>query len=217
MLLKNRFKMKNKILFLFFVLFQLSFSQTKKDTLIAVPKHLAASNKSFSEKKFYESPESESADGGNYMQFDVTIPLRGNKTYGEIDANGNRSDYWFLPDGIGAKFGYGIHYNKWFGIAATSGIDWLGSDKLVAVPLYANFRLSPKVGEETRITLQYGFGKSFAIGRGDLMGTYKKFSLGLENTDGNCLFVEINNHGYKLRNNRDEVYSISIGIALVSF
>ena len=77
--------------------------------------------------------------------------------------------------------------------------------------------MSPKIGEETRITLQYGVGKSFAIGRGDLMGTYQKISLGLENTNGICLFVEINNHGYKIRNNIDEVYSISLGVSLISF
>ena len=206
-----------KLLFLFLIISQFGFSQTKKDTLLAVPEHLRASTKSFSEKNFYESPESESANGGNYMQFDISIPLRGNKTYGEIDENGNRSDYWFLPDGIGATFGYGIHYNKWVGVAATSGIEWLGSDKLVAVPVFANFRLSPKIGKETRITLQYGVGKSFAIGRGDLMGTYQKISLGLENTDGICLFVEINNHGYKIKNNIDEVYSISLGISLILF
>lgn len=209
--------MKTNILCLFFILFQLSFSQTKKDTILAIPKHLRASNASFSEKKFYESTASETAGGGNYMQFDLTIPLRGNKTYGAIDAYGNRSDYWFLPDGVGAAFGYGIHYNKWVGVAATTGLDWLGTDKLVAVPLYANARISPKIGEETRITLQYGIGKSVAIGRGNLIGTYEKISIGLESTDGVMLFVEINNHGYKLRNSVDEVYSISVGLSLISF
>lgn len=209
--------MKNKFLIVALFLMQFVFSQTKKDTLVAVPENLRTSSKSFSEKQFYNSPESDSPDGGNYTQFEVIVPLKGNKTYGEIDENGNRSDYWFLPDGIGIKFGYGIHYNEWIGVAATSGIDWLGTDKLVAVPVYANFRLSPKIAEETRVTLQYGIGKSFALGRGDLIGTYQKISLGIESTDEICLFVEINNHGYKLRNSIDEVYSISLGIALISF
>lgn len=208
--------MKNKFLFILFLFIQFGFSQTKKDTLIAVPDHLR-STKVFSEKKFYDSPDGQSADGGKYMQFDISIPLRGNKTYGEIDENGNRSDYWFLPDGIAAKFGYGIHYDQWFGIAATSGIDWFATKKLVAVPVFVNFRLSPRIGEEIRVTLQYGIGKSFAIGRGDLMGGYQKISLGLENSDGICLFLEVNNHGYKLKNNIDEVYSINIGVALITF
>lgn len=152
-----------------------------------------------------------------FTQFEISIPLRGNQTYGEVDENGNRSEYMFLPDGISAKFGYGIHHNEWIGISATSGFDWYGTKKLVAVPLFVNFRLSPRITDETRITLQYGVGKSFAVGRGDLMGNYQKISLGLENADGICLFLEINNHGYKIRNSIDEVYSINIGVLFIPF
>jgi hypothetical protein len=52
------------------------------------------------------------------------------------------------------------------------GLNWDWSNKLVVVPIYANFRLSPKIGEETRITLNLDLEK-IALGRGNLTGTIK--------------------------------------------
>lgn len=138
------------------------------------------------------------------------------KIGGEQYTDGSKNEYWFLPDGIGTKFGYGVHYKKWLGVSLNSGIDWYASYKLVTVPAYMNFRLSPKIGDDTRITAQYGIGKSFALGRGNLQGTYQKFSLGLENSDGHILFIEFNGHGYKTANNLDNVLSFSLGLTLIS-
>lgn len=85
-----------------------------------------------------------------------------------------------VPNGLGSKIGYGVHYRKWLTLGIHSGLDWKWDDKLVAVPVYLNLGLSPKVGPETRIMLQAGYGKGFALGRGNLNGEYKKIKLGIE-------------------------------------
>lgn len=151
-----------------------------------------------------------------YTQFDIAVPFKGNKNRGAYYSDGSRDDNWFVPDGLGAKFGYGVHYKKWIGLSANSGIDFYGSYKLVTVPVFTNLRISPRIGEESRIILQYGVGKSFALGRGHLQGSYQRMSIGIE-SEGICLFIEGNNHGYTVGNSIDEVYSINLGFCLFSF
>jgi hypothetical protein len=51
----------------------------------------------------------------------------------------------------------------------------LGLVKQIVVPIFANFRLSPKIGEETRIHSTWTW-KAIALGRGNLTGDYKKIS-----------------------------------------
>jgi hypothetical protein len=65
-----------------------------------------------------------------FTQFDISTPLKGNSTYGEIDRNGVRSDYWLLPDGLSLKYGVGIHREKWVSIGIQTGIDWIATQKL---------------------------------------------------------------------------------------
>jgi hypothetical protein len=151
-----------------------------------------------------------------YIQFEVTLPLKGNPDREEVDPYTNETGSWFLPDGIGSKIGYGIHYNKWVGLGIHSGLEWKWTDKLVVAPVFANFRLSPKIGEETRITLQLGLGKTIALGRGDLIGEYKKISLGLQSSDDLLLFIEVSGYGIPI-NNQKETGSISLGLSLISF
>jgi hypothetical protein len=50
---------------------------------------------------------------------------------------------------VGTKFGYGLHYKKWVGLAIHGGLNWYWSNKLVVAPVFANFRLNPKIGEES--------------------------------------------------------------------
>ncbi|TDE31796.1 hypothetical protein E0I61_03570 [Flavobacterium ranwuense] len=151
-----------------------------------------------------------------YTQFDVAFSIKGNPDRGETDLNGNTDNLWFLPDGLSSKIGYGIHHNKWVGLGIHSGIDWKWTDKLVVVPVFANLKLSPKIGDDTRITLQLGLGKAIALGRGDLMGDYKKISLGLQTADDLILFVEVSHYEIPINNQRDSG-SISLGLSLVSF
>ena len=150
-----------------------------------------------------------------YTQFDVTVALRGNPDANIVDEYTHKKGTWFVPDGLGAKLGYGVHYKKWLGLGIHSGVNWEWTDKLVVVPVFANFRLSPKVGEDTRITLQLGLGKAMALGRGDLIGDYKKISLGLQ-SDDLLLFIELNHYALPIRKQKDSG-NISLGISLISF
>lgn len=151
-----------------------------------------------------------------YIQFDVAIPIKGNPELGETDANGNKNSTWFLPDGLSSKIGYGLHYNKWVGLGIHTGIDWKWTDKLVVVPIFANLKLSPEIGDDTRITLQLGLGKAIALGRGDLMGDYKKISLGVQTSDDLILFIEVSHYGIPINNQKD-TGSISFGLSLITF
>ena len=151
-----------------------------------------------------------------YTQFDVTVALTGNPNRDQVDPYTNKKQSFFIPDGIGSKFGYGVHYNKWIAIGVHSGLSWEWSSKLVVAPVYANLRLSPKISDETRITLQAGLGKAFALGRGNLTGDFKKISLGIQTDDDLVLFIEVNHYTIPL-NRRGDSGNVSLGIALISF
>ena len=150
----------------------------------------------------------------NFAQFEVSIPLQGNKNRGDQFPDGTSNNNWFLPDGINANFGYGIHHKKVFGISANTGIGMKLSDKLIIAPVFANLRIMPKVGEETRLGIDLGFGQSFALGRGNLQGTFRRAKMNLE-SDGRQIFIEFASYGINFNNTNQQ--SISIGIALVSF
>jgi hypothetical protein len=151
-----------------------------------------------------------------FTQFDISVPLKGNSTYGEIDSNSVRSDYWLLPDGLSLKYGVGIDHKKWVSLGAHSGIDWIITQKLVVVPVFANFKLSPKVSEDVRVYAQVGYGKSFGIGRGSLIGNYRKISIGIEDNEGVSLFIQVSDFGIPFVN-IDSVTSLSIGLSVITF
>jgi hypothetical protein len=152
----------------------------------------------------------------HYQQFSLSLPFRGNDTYGQVDNNGNRSDYWFLPDGISIKYGIGVFQKKWAALGMHAGINWIGSDKVVTVPVFLNGRLSPKVSDDARIYIHAGYGKSIAVGRGSLMGTYKKIALGLESEEGISIFIEVEDHGFSIIPNH-KIWSFSVGLAVITF
>jgi len=151
-----------------------------------------------------------------YFQFDVTLAFTGNPKSGEVDQYTNKKEPWLIPDGIGSKLGYGLDFKKWVGLGIHGGLNWDWSNKLVVAPVFANFRLSPKISDETRITLQLGLGKAIALGRGNLAGDYKKISLGIQNDDDILLFIEVNHYAFPINNQRDSG-NISLGISLISF
>lgn len=152
-----------------------------------------------------------------FTQFDISIPVVGNKHYNETYNYGSQNKSFLLPDGINSNFGYGIHYNKWISVAMHSGIDWKLSESLVVIPVFANFKLSPKLGlESTRIVAQLGYGKSFAIGRGNLLGNYKKLSLGLQTDDDLLIFIQVAGYEFPLHNQKN-IGSLSFGISLINF
>lgn len=151
-----------------------------------------------------------------YIQFDISASLTGNNERSESQYYPDqKNNDWFVPDGLGSKIGYGIHYKKWITLGIHSGIDWKWDDKLVAVPVYLNFGLSPKVGENTRITAQAGYGKGFALGRGNLNGDYRKLRLGI-GSDDFIIFIETAQYDIRL-NNQKSINSINLGVSVANF
>ena len=151
-----------------------------------------------------------------YSQFDFTVAFTGNPESGNINPYTREKESWFLPDGLGSKFGYGLQHNKWVALGIHGGMNWEWTNKLVVVPVFANFRLSPKISDETRITLQLGLGKVAVIGRGNLFGEYKKISLGLQTSDDLVLFIELNDYQFGI-NKRKNTGNVSLGISVTSF
>lgn len=199
--------MKKTIVLIFIFVSSFCFSQVKNDSISREKSHLEAYNEKEKSKPL--------ADNGQFFIFDINIPFRGNDTYGEIDENGNRSDYWFLPDGIGFKFGYGIHFSEWIGLSLNTGFDVVAQQKLVSVPIYPSIVLSPKIADDTNLLFQFGYGKSFAIGRGNLSGTYKKFRLGFGDEDL-IFFADVSLNGFSIYD-FSETGSISLGISKTIF
>jgi len=150
-----------------------------------------------------------------YIQFDVALSLTGNPDYGDSPKYDGDKQSWLLPDGLGSKLGYGVHYKQWLTFGIHSGLDWKWNEKLVAAPVYLNFGLRPKIAESTRITMEVGCGKSFALGRGNLSGTYKKARIGLTGDDIS-LFIEVSDFGYPLKE-YNSVGAVSFGISAISF
>lgn len=149
-----------------------------------------------------------------FTQFQVAIPLQRNEDYGELLQDGSRNNNWFLPDGINANIGYGIHLNKWIGISANGGIGMVLSQKMIATPFFTNLRIMPKIGDETRLGIELGLGHAFALGRGNLSGTFQRAKLGLE-TDNLQIFLEVASYGFKVHNNSQA--SLCLGISLLTF
>lgn len=49
-----------------------------------------------------------------YIQFDISASLTGNNERSESQYYPDqKNNDWFVPDGLGSKIGYGIHYKKW--------------------------------------------------------------------------------------------------------
>jgi len=199
--------MKKIFFFLFTFLSITTFSQTQKDTITDKKSHLESYKEQEKSKPL--------SDNGQFFIFDISVPFRGNETYGEIDENGNRSDYWFLPDGIGAKFGYGIHFSEWIGLSLNTGFDVVAQQKLFSVPVYGSIVLTPIINDDVSLLFQYGFGKSFAIGRGNLSGYYNKFRIGFGDEEF-LFFADLSLNGFDVRN-IENTGSISLGLTIPAF
>lgn len=150
-----------------------------------------------------------------YIQFDISASLTGNPNRDKTSDYPDQERSWFAPDGLGSKIGYGVHYKKWITLGIHSGIDYKWYDKLVAVPVYLNFGLSPKIGLETRVSIQAAYGKGSAIGRGNLNGEYRKLRLGV-GSDEFIIFIETAQYDFPLHDQKS-IQSINLGVSLISF
>lgn len=150
------------------------------------------------EKEHYTPKnETESYDGAKekeyfFSQLDINTSLIVNQRQDDPETSIREDRPLFLPNSLGIKFGRGVHKDRWFGISAHSGFDWKFNERLFLVPVYGNFTLSPDLGGDSRLVFQAGYGKGFAIGRGQSQGKYQKYSLGLESDENNFgIFIEI--------------------------
>jgi hypothetical protein len=150
-----------------------------------------------------------------YIQFELSTPFKANTHRGEINSDGSKNEYMFIPDGLSAKIGYGIHYEETISIGLHSGIDWKINEKLVVVPIFLNSRLNLEVGNGA-IALQFGWGKASAIGKGDVFGTYKRFNLGFQNDDGMAIFADLSLYNFTV-NGEKGFGTISLGISKIIF
>ncbi|KAB1071895.1 hypothetical protein F6U93_00180 [Tamlana haliotis] len=149
-----------------------------------------------------------------YSQVDLSLPLQVNiyrDDYLENESYEN-SDSWFIPDGVEAILGYGLHYKEWIGLTANTGVSTILSRKLVTVPVFANLRLMPINKGTFNMGIDAGLGKSFALGRGRLSGTFQRYKLFVGNDTLN-VFIVLQTHGYFVYDN--EAGSLNIGISIL--
>ncbi|TRW22322.1 hypothetical protein FMM05_17605 [Flavobacterium zepuense] len=207
--------LKITALLLFFAL--ASHAQITRDETVFITKGIPEGEKPPKEKPFFG-------------QFSISIPLRANPyredniAYVDDDQNGV-NDYeedkysaldYILPDGLAVNAGYGVHLKKWLGVSANTGVEYSGTNKLVIAPVFGSVLFTPQLWEETNICLQYGYGYAFALGRGDLGGTYQKYRIGAIKDNEVSLYVEANLYAFPLHE-YDRVGTICIGLAFFDF
>jgi hypothetical protein len=146
------------------------------------------------------------ANDFKFSQFELALPIKYNPDHSEENTT------WFVPNGIVARYGYGVDYDETFGISLHTGLDFKGKQKVVNVPVFANLRFSPEIGESTNVVFEYGVGKAFALGRGDLSGVFQRYKLGLVSQMKAGLFVEYANYGYKINN--EQLRYLSVGFTV---
>lgn len=150
-----------------------------------------------------------------YKQLDVSIPA----AYDFTNVNNNNGVSSVLPAGINAIVGYGLNYHNRLGIGLHSGLNTRWDEKLVAVPVFGNFRFSPMIGKNHFISMQVGYGKAFGLGRGDLSGDYKRINVGLGNTSEiirGAIFVEYNEMDFPI-GDRKKIAAVALGVSFYFF
>jgi len=166
-----------------------------------------------------DEPEKKTGSGffsefAPFSQFAISFPFRSNPEYGETN-NSDSNNNWFIPDGLSAHGGFGVHVYESIAFSANTGVDWQITPKLVSVPVYGSVLLNPSVSDESSILIQAGLGKAFAIGHGDISGTYQKYRLGYF-TNYYGIYGEINFYGYAW-NDAPQMSTINVGICLLNF
>ena len=158
----------------------------------------------------------------------LSIPLRGNpyRDNATLDYEGNpvinnneRSSSglsFFIPDGLSAQGGYGLHLKTWVALSANTGIDWMATEQLVTVPVYGSLIFNPQIWEEYNVYLQFGAGHAFALGRGDLSGPYQKYRIGLSKYNEGSFYIEANRYNFPIHGMAN-TGNISIGFAFFDF
>ncbi|WP_313806355.1 hypothetical protein [Flavobacterium sp.] len=189
--------MKKLRLFLF--LFLLSFglqvcSQTSSDSLL------------LTKKRFVKS---------SYRQLDISVPL----VFDPVDPENEDAGRALLPAGFNALAGFGYDYKNIAGLGFHSGFLTRWDEKLVAIPVFLNLRVSPKIGENTFLSLQTSYGKTFALGRGGLSGTYKRINIGVGGLDEiiqGAIVIEYSQMDFPIHQ-RKRIETFAVGFTLFFF
>lgn len=134
-----------------------------------------------------------------FKQFEFNTSLVINDNDDNPYTDGDESKPQFLPNGLGFKYGIGIQKNKWLGISMHTGIDWKANEKLVAIPIYGNLRFSPFFRDDSsRLVLNLGYGRGYALGRGDMQGRYRRINLCFESDEDFGIMAEIAGYDFDL-------------------
>lgn len=131
-----------------------------------------------------------------FTQADLSIPFVFNSHHGEYNDDNTLDNNWYLPNGLGAKIGYGIEAFEVLGVSVHTGIDWKLNPKMVVVPVYGNARLNIGLTDDKQVTLQAGYGKGIALGRGSLVGKYFRYSIGYGEIGGANFFAELSAYNF---------------------
>lgn len=109
----------------------------------------------------------------------------------------------FVIAGLAGHYEYGMAYKEWMRLGILTGIYANFYDGIYTLPIAGAVTLAPKVGEETRIYGKFALGWNTAIGKGNLNGMFSHYHFGVEFGGGSRLFLFVNDHGFRLKN---EVY-----------
>lgn len=161
------------------------------------------------------SPQKAEKSGPGFYQLALGVSFNLNSRRGETDVSGDDEDF-FIPDGLSLHAGYGLHLKKWIGISANTGIDWRVNPKLVNVPVYALLTLNPHFNKGTSFLAQAGIGHAFALGRGNLNGTYQKYRIGIHFNDNWLIFADASLFGYELKDIR-QTGAFTVGLSILAF
>ncbi len=145
-----------------------------------------------------------------YSTFELAFPLISNPNSGEINPSTGEKAPWYRIDGIQIRGGFGTHYKKWIGVGVNTGIDWSSSNCIVIAPLYTDLRISPKIGNDIRLVLDMGYGRSLTLGGSHLSGHFRKISLGIGD-DEFSVFVQLCDYGFS-KDYPEDIGSFSFGI-----
>ncbi|MGX7667579.1 hypothetical protein [Flavobacterium pedocola] len=151
----------------------------------------------------------------SYRQLEFSIPL----VYDLSNSPDDDAARSILPAGINALIGYGYDYKKVLGLGFHSGLTTRWDEQLVAVPIFLNFRASPKISKNAFLSLQAGYGKSFALGRGDASGDYKRVNIGVGSMDEiiqGAIFIEYTQMDFPVHE-REKIEALSLGVTFFFF
>lgn len=147
-----------------------------------------------------------------YFKLEFTVPFVGNPQWDEVEEDVDEYQPWFLPAGFCVKAGTGFKIRKIISVGIGSGVDTRLDHALVVAPVFGDFTLMPKIDDGLLFYAGFGYGKAFALGRGELSGFYRRIAIGAGDWNGR-IFIEASQYGFKIHNLR-QVTNISRGIAL---